>query len=70
MRTILERRGDGTYVRIPKAALKAAKLRAGEPVTVRERSGAIVIEPLARQYDLKKPVAAITPQSLRDEVLL
>ena len=70
MRTILDRRGDGTYVRIPKVALKAAKLRAGEPVTVREQSGAIVIEPLGHQYDLKKLVAAITPQSLHDEVRL
>jgi antitoxin MazE len=70
MRAILERRGDGFYIRIPASVLRSAKLRVDEPVNVREQSGAIVIEPVDRkEYRIEKLIEGITPESLHEEIV-
>lgn len=71
MRVILERRGDGVYIRIPASVLRSAKLRAGEPVNVREQSGAIVIEPIGRkEYCIEKLIEEIKPENLHEEIVV
>jgi antitoxin MazE len=70
MRAILEQRGNGVYIRIPPSVLRSAKLRAGEPVNVREQFGAIVIEPIGRkEYSIEKLIEGITPESLHEEIV-
>jgi antitoxin MazE len=70
MRAILERRGDGVYIRIPASVPRSAKLRVGEPVHVREQCGAIVIEPIGRkEYSIEKLIEEMTPESLHEEIV-
>lgn len=68
MRTVVKKWGNSAAVRIPAAAMQAAKLRLDQPVEVREEAGRIVIEPVRRrQYDLSELLAAITPENVHDE---
>lgn len=68
MRAVVKKWGNSAAVRIPAAAMQAAKLRLDQPVDVREEAGRIVIEPVRpRQYDLSELLAAITPDNVHDE---
>jgi len=48
MKAVVKKWGNSASVRIPATVLQAAKLRLDDSVDVREESGRIVIEPVAR----------------------
>jgi antitoxin MazE len=69
MRAVVKKWGNSAAVRIPAAAMHAAKLDLDEPVDVREEAGRIIIEPVRRkQYDLAELLEGITRENLHDEV--
>jgi antitoxin MazE len=69
MKAVVKKWGNSASVRIPAAVLRAAKLRLDDTVDVREESGCIVIEPVARsEYTLSELLKGITPENLHDEV--
>lgn len=68
MKARVKKWGNSASVRIPAAVLQAAKLRLEDSVDVREESGRIVIEPVARkEYCLSELLNKITPENLHDE---
>lgn len=68
MKAVVKKWGNSAAVRIPAAAMQAAKLRLDEPVDVREEAGRIIIEPVRRrQYDLSELLDRITPENVHDE---
>lgn len=68
MKAVVKKWGNSAAVRIPAAAMQAAKLRLDEPVDVRADGRRIVIEPVKRtEYDLKTLLSGITPENLHDE---
>lgn len=68
MKARVKKWGNSASVRIPAAVLQAAKLRLEDSVDVREESGRIVIEPVARkEYSLAELLSKITPENLHDE---
>ncbi len=68
MRAFVKKWGNSAAVRIPAAAMQAAKLRLEDPVDVREEAGRIVIEPVRRrEYDLGVLLSRITRENLHDE---
>jgi antitoxin MazE len=69
MKTVIKKWGNSAAVRIPAAAMQAAKLRLEEAVDVREEAGRIVIEPVRHKvYDLNDLLKGITPDNLHQEV--
>ena len=69
MKAVVKKWGNSAALRIPSAVLQAAKLRLEDSVDVREESGRIVIEPVARKdYDLSQLLKKITPENLHQEV--
>ena len=67
-KAVVKKWGNSASVRIPSAVLHAAKLRLEDSVDVREESGRIVIEPVARkEYALSELLKIITPENLHQE---
>ena len=53
---------------IPAAVMEAARLRFGQPVSVGEEHGRVIIEALGPEYDLATLVAGITDENRHDEI--
>jgi antitoxin MazE len=67
MRATISRWGNSLALRLPKAALDAAGLREGDPVTITDEDGVLRIAPIGR-VDVHALIASITPETLhRDE---
>jgi antitoxin MazE len=60
--------GNSAAVRIPAIVLETAKIKLGQPVSVRAVGNRIVIEPVGSSYELDALVAAITPENRHDEM--
>lgn len=69
LNAVVRRCGNGATVPIPAAVLRAAKLKLGDAVSVREEDGRIVIEPVGEDHgDLAALLVCITPENLHHEV--
>ncbi len=67
MQAVISRWGNSLALRIPKAAVDAAKLHEGDAVTITEEKGALRIVPSSR-IDIRDLISRITPENLnRDE---
>lgn len=67
MRTVIKKWGESAAVRIPAAAMQAAKLHLDQAVEVSADGRRIVIEPVERtECDLKTLLSGITPENLHD----
>ncbi len=61
--------GNSAAVRIPAAAMQAARLHLDQPVEIRAEGGAIVIEPIRTAAGrLDALVAGITDENLHGEI--
>ncbi len=61
--------GNSAAVRIPAAAMQAARLHLDQPVEIRAEGGAIVIEPVRTASSrLDALVAGITDENLHGEI--
>jgi antitoxin MazE len=61
--TSLAKWGSSLAVRIPKAILDAAQLKAGDALEIELHDGAIVIQAAANKPTLEQLVDAITPEN-------
>ena len=69
IRAALRKWGNSAAVRIPASVMKAANIALDQEVSIRERDGAIVIEPLPRpRRSLAEYVAAITPENMHGQI--
>jgi antitoxin MazE len=64
MRTEIARWGNSLAVRLPKQVLEQAGLAEGAAVELVVESGAVVLRPTKRRYDIDKLIAGITPENL------
>ncbi|MBK7146382.1 MAG: AbrB/MazE/SpoVT family DNA-binding domain-containing protein [Xanthomonadales bacterium] len=69
MNARVRRWGNSATVRIPSAVLRAAKLKLGDAVSVREEDGRIVIEPVGENHGaLAALLVRITPENQHREM--
>ncbi len=68
MRVVVKKWGNSAAVRIPAAAMAAARLSLDQPVEVREDGGRIIIEPIREAADLATLLAGITDENRHDAV--
>ena len=69
MRAAVRKWGNSAAVRIPASVMAAANITLDQEVSIRERDGAIVIEPVPRpRKSLAEYIAAITPENSHGEV--
>jgi antitoxin MazE len=66
MRATISRWGNSLALRLPKAALDAAGLREGDPVTITDEGGVLRIAPIGR-VDVHALIASITPETLHHD---
>lgn len=64
VQTSLAKWGTSAAVRLPKAVLDAARLKAGDKLAIEVRDRTIVIQPLADKPTLDELLAGITPENL------
>ncbi|HEY0784451.1 MAG TPA: AbrB/MazE/SpoVT family DNA-binding domain-containing protein [Acidobacteriaceae bacterium] len=70
MQAQLRKWGNSVAVRLPKAALQAARLVAGDVVELEvPEEGSIVVRARPARQTLEKLVARITPENLHGETL-
>ena len=64
MKSNISRWRNGAAIRIPDAIMRAADLKIGQDVDIREADGQIVIEPVrVKGYTLAELVEGITPDN-------
>jgi antitoxin MazE len=64
MKVTVRKRSNSAAVRVPASVMRAARLKLGEVVNVREEAGRIVIEPVRHKtYDLDELLKAITSKN-------
>ena len=69
MRAVVKKWGNSASVRIPKHILKSVRLCVDDTVELREESGRIVIEPLARkEFKLEELLKGVTRENVHREI--
>jgi antitoxin MazE len=64
VQTSLAKWGTSLAVRLPKAVLDAARLKAGDRLAIEVRDRTIVIQPVADKPTLDELLAGITPENV------
>jgi len=68
MRVQVKKWGNSASVRIPASIMAAASLQIDQEVDVREEEGRIIIDPVARDYDLDALLAEMTPDTFPEAI--